>query len=269
MTKFRVGLLVFLSLVLFNGYMVMYLVDDVRQYSSRSKVTGYDSSIRLEHDAEPYSVNRPNTKVELEDKPISAMVDAVAIMQHPELYNGCEVTALSMLLQHAGIQKDKMELADELVKDSTPIVHDQAGNIASWGNSDIGFVGDITGRSKGLGVNHKPLFRMLKNYIPKALNLSGNTFGQLELSVSRGVPVVVWTTVSFVEPKESQWLNWNSSTGQVRATFQMHAVLLVGYDEHYVYVNDPQTGEKGKAINKSTFMQSWGSMGNQALSYRK
>ena len=67
------------------------------------------------------------------DVPLESQFDDVA------LENGCEVTALSMLLQYYGYDTDKNELADEL--DYQPL-YTESGN---HGNPHLGFVGDITG----------------------------------------------------------------------------------------------------------------------------
>jgi uncharacterized protein YvpB len=55
--------------------------------------------------------------------------------------------------------------------------------------------------------------------------------------------------------------------GDVRATFQEHAVLLVGYDKDHVYLNDPLSGQKQLQLEKSTFLPSWEALGKQAITY--
>ncbi|MFC5985677.1 C39 family peptidase [Marinicrinis lubricantis] len=201
-----------------------------------------------------------------ERKP-SMMLEVASIRQHPELYNGCEITALTMVVNDYGVAKNKLSLASELRSDHTPIAMDQHGRIIEWGNPEEGFVGDITGKNMGLGVYHGPVLELMKTYIPTAQNLTGEPFEVLEQYVSGGAPVMVWTTVSFTVPQADGWVTWDSPTGEVKATFQMHTVVMVGYDDQHVYVNDPQTGEQAKKIKKAAFMDTWEAMGKQALSY--
>ncbi|WP_019007665.1 C39 family peptidase [Cohnella laeviribosi] len=197
----------------------------------------------------------------------AAMLDAPIIKQNPELYNGCELTSLTMLLQYYGISKSKMDLIPEMKKDTTPIQFDEHGNITYWGNPNLGFVGDITGKQKGYSIYHTALLDLLKSYIPTGVDLTGTSFDKLERQISDGIPVVVWTTIGYTEPK--QWVVWDSPLGPIRATFSVHSVLLVGFDKQYVYVNDPLTGVKGQKVDKLQFIKSWETMGKQALSYRK
>lgn len=198
---------------------------------------------------------------------VTALLDAPNIAQLPEFRNGCEIVSLTMLLQYYGIDKNKMELTEEMKKDPTERKESADGAILYWGNPNIGFVGDITGRTKGYGIYNGPLFELLEEYIPGAVNLTGKPFDEIERSVSEGRPVIVWTTVTFVKPLGDQWITWDSPQGEIRATFQEHAVLLVGYDKDHVYVNDPLSGKKQLKLEKSTFLPSWEALGKQAITY--
>ncbi|WP_157721732.1 C39 family peptidase [Tumebacillus avium] len=186
--------------------------------------------------------------------------------QMPELDNGCEVVSLSMLLQHAGKPVSRLQLAQEVAKDPTPIQTDELGRITYWGDPNVGFVGDITGKQKGYGVYHGPLTQLLNRHLPgKAQDLSGKNFDKVLESVSSGHPVVAWTTSFFDTTK--QWVYWNSPTGQVAATFHEHAVLVVGFNKKSVEINDPLDGKR-KRVNREQFRRSWEMMGKQAVTYR-
>ncbi|MDF2962952.1 MAG: peptidase C39-like family protein [Paenibacillus sp.] len=197
----------------------------------------------------------------------SVMLEAPVVRQRPELPSGCEVTSLTMMLQFLGIQKDKMELVSEMKRDPTPLRRGKDGSIAYWGNPNTGFVGEITGAAKGFGIYHGALFELQKKYIPTAADLTGQPFEKLEQQLREGIPSVVWTTINYRVP--DQWVIWDTPIGPIQTTFMEHAVLLVGFDEQHVYVNDPLSGQAKVKINKAQFLETWEAMGRQALSYKK
>jgi uncharacterized protein YvpB len=197
----------------------------------------------------------------------SVMLDAPVVRQLPELPSGCEITSLTMLLQYFGIQKDKMELVPEMKRDRTPIQRGKDGSIAYWGNPNTGFVGDIMGANKGFGIYHAALYELEQAYIPKAVDLTNQPFTKLEQQLREGIPSVVWTTINFQVP--DKWTAWDTPIGPIQTTFMEHAVLLVGFDQQFVYVNDPLSGQANVKIDKTQFMQTWEAMGRQALSYNK
>lgn len=213
-------------------------------------------------------ISKPETKqskiAQIKDE---ALLDVPIVSQKPELYNGCEVTSLTMLLQYAGIKADKMTLAKKITKDTTSLVRDKSDNIIEWGDPNDGFVGDITGKSNiGYGVYPKPILDLLEKYLPgRSVNLSGQSFDTILKSVDDGKPVVVWVTVDFNLP--SEFVTWQKNGKTVKATFDEHAVLLVGYDKSYCYVNNPLNGIKNEKVSKDTFIKVWDSMGDMAVSY--
>lgn len=196
----------------------------------------------------------------------SVLLDVAIIKQKPELKNGCEVTSLAMVLQYAGIKVNKMELAEKVAKDNDPIVRNSNGDIIHWGNPNHGFVGDITGKSKGYSVYEKPAEQLMKQYLPdRTLNLTGKPFDAVIEQLRNEKPVMVWTTSHFKAPVT--WDSWNHGEEKINATFELHSVVLVGFDHDFVYVNDPLTGVKGQKVNRLSFIESWEALGKQALSY--
>ncbi|MHA4096227.1 C39 family peptidase, partial [Bacillus cereus] len=47
----------------------------------------------------------------------------------------------------------------------------------------------------------------------------------------------------------------------------LHAVVIVGLEDKYIYINDPLTVKKAHKASQDIFIQSWEALGKQALSY--
>lgn len=198
----------------------------------------------------------------------SVLIDAPVIPQFPELPRGCEVTSLAMLLQSAGVEADKMNLAEEVVKDPTP--HTIKNGQIHFGNPHKGFVGNMYTFSKpGYGVYHEPILKLAENYLPnKMINLSGQSFEELKIPLSDGRPVWVIINIEYRELEESYFQTWQTDEGEIKITRKEHSVLITGYDEEYIYFNDPYTAQKNKKAPIKDFEKSWVQMGSQALTYK-
>jgi uncharacterized protein YvpB len=179
-------------------------------------------------------------------------------MDAPRLYNGCEVTSLAMLLGFWGIQVSKNELAAQI-----PHVPLQYGD-GKYGNPNVGFVGNMED-GPGLGVYQGPIFQLAQTYVNeplKVINLSNHPFSALLEKISQGKPVWVITTTTFLPTQQFQ--KWSTPQGSVDITFKMHSVVITGYDQEYIYLNDPY-GTKNKKVNREAFIASWEQMGSQAI----
>ncbi len=207
-----------------------------------------------DHDPEPAEI-----------LPEQILLNAPLVLQYPELPRGCEITSLTMLLQYYGLKKDKLELASEMKKDTTPIQWNKDGTIKYWGNPNVGFVGEITRKAIGFGIYHKALFETLDAYVQGAVDITGEDFSAVEAYLAKGAPVVVWTTIHYTVPKE--WIIWDTSLGPIKTTFSEHSVLLTGYDQDYIYLNDPLKSEKNIKVKRDQFISSWEAMGKQAITY--
>ncbi len=191
----------------------------------------------------------------------SAMITEVPfIRQLPELPRGCEVTSLAMLLQHKGVQVDKMQLASEIHR----VPFKQNG---LHGNPYEGFVGNIyTKAEPGYGVYNQPIFNLAEKYIPeKVINLTGRDVQDLYKVISSGSPVWVIINTTFKPLAESSFETWNTSSGKVKITYYEHSVVVIGYDQNFVYVNDPLANNPRKAVPRAEFEKAWEQMGKQAI----
>lgn len=189
-------------------------------------------------------------------------INAPFIKQLPELPRGCEVTSLAMMLQHAGVKVGKMELAKEVKK----VPFSQNG---LRGNPYDGFVGDMYSYNKpGLGVYHGPIQKLAEKYLPnRVVNLTGKDFSYVLRMLDKGQPVWVITNSWFQKLPDSQFSTWKTSTGPLKITYREHSVLVTGYDDQNIYINDPLYHKGNRAVNKKRFIDAWNQMGKQAISY--
>jgi len=204
-------------------------------------------------------------KKDLPQKVTKKILDVPMVNQNPELKYGCEVTSLAMVLQYAGIKIDKMTLANQLQKDNDKLVR-RSGDIIKWGDPNIGFVGDMTGNGAGYAVFDKPLEKLMRNYLgDRVINLTGKDFSQLLKQIDNNKPVIVWTTGDHKLP--DRWESWLHEGHKIKTPLDLHVVVLVGYDEGSVYINDPLSGDKTEKVNIQTFIGSWDALKKRALSY--
>ncbi|MFT8319796.1 MAG: C39 family peptidase [Bacillus sp. (in: firmicutes)] len=197
----------------------------------------------------------------------SIQLDAPIISQLPELPRGCEVTSLAMLLQYAGINVDKMTLAEEVIKDTTPYKN-KNGKIY-YGNPNDGFIGDMYSlKGPGLGVYHKPIAKLAEKYLPNAIvDLTGSDFEKIKTVLADNRPVWIVTTSTFNKLSDDNFRTWITPSGTIQVTYSEHSVLITGYNDDYVFFNDPLTGEKNKKAPIQQFIEGWVQMGSQAITY--
>ncbi|WP_051957319.1 GW domain-containing glycosaminoglycan-binding protein [Bacillus sp. UNC322MFChir4.1] len=143
------------------------------------------------------------------------------------LVSGCEITSVAMMLQYAGANVDKVQLAYEMPYSSF--------------DPNQGFVGNPFG--KGWTIYPPALMDLVRKYTGSAVNLTGL---EIKSNLDAGKPVVVWMTMH---------------------GFTVHAITLVGYDENYFYYNDPWTGEKNASMYWSDFYNNWSTQNRRAISY--
>ena len=197
----------------------------------------------------------------------STLLNVVLIKQNPELRYGCEVTSLAMVLNYAGVRTNKMDLYRSIKKDPDPLIKSSKGDILRWGNPADGFVGDMTGRRAGYAVFDGPMVSLINQKLPgRAVNLTNQPFDRVLAHVSAGYPVVVWTTGDYRLP--DRWEGWYHRNQFIKTPLDLHAVVLVGYDTNYVYLNDPLSGRKQVRVNKEQFIRSWKALQSRAVSYR-
>lgn len=250
-----------------GGYVVSQRVFSAPHPSER---TGLSATRQPKPPKRSVAPSRPPTPM-----PSHMLIHVVGIDQYPQLPNGCEVTSLAMLMAAVGHPVSKMTLAAQMPKDPTQLVLDTTTNASGqtvhhveyWGNPNVGFVGSVYQAGDGYGIYHGPMTKFLNQLLPgQAEDLTGSSFHTILQHVAAGIPVEVWTTITF--KPTTDWVTWQSPEGPVKATPLEHAVLLVGYGPGVLYVNNPLNGEAAEKIPEAPFLQSWDQLGQQAITVK-
>ncbi|AKR39139.1 C39 family peptidase [Bacillus cereus] len=225
--------------------------------------------ITLVHKGENNSVKNTTYEmdklVKIDEKKLSSKennpLEVPLILQNPELERGCEVTSLAMLLNFNSLSVDKLELAEN-------IKYVPFQNNGFMGNMDEGFVGDMYDIDMpGLGVHIKPILELAKLYISEncIIDLTGSNPEDLYKAIDKEHPVWILTNASFRKLPDYEFRTWKTNMGERQVTYRQHSVLLTGYTDQYVYINDPLDTEKNKRIDKKDFEEAWVQLGRQAL----
>ena len=151
------------------------------------------------------------------------------IAQRPELPTGCEITAVTMLLQYTGARVDKVQLAKEMPYDAT--------------DCNKGFVGDPF-MENGNSIYPPALINLISKYAGHATDLTGADLATLKTQIDQNRPVVVWV-------------------GEFDG-FHTHALVLIGYEDDIVIVNDCWTNQAEKLSNQQ-FAEIRANLGNRAI----
>ncbi|MEH6955482.1 C39 family peptidase [Neobacillus drentensis] len=159
-------------------------------------------------------------------------LDVPLINQRPELPTGCEITAVTMMLQYKGVRVDKVTLANKMPR------HSQ--------NPNLGYVGNPYTK-RGWTIYPSALMGLVKNYAGSAKNLTGTSNVNIEKQLVSNKSIVVWVSRMH--------------------GFSVHALTLTGFDQNYYYYNDCWTGEKNAKLSKKEFNRLWGNQSKRAISY--
>ena len=180
------------------------------------------------------------------------------------LGDGCEVASLAMLLRHAGVKVTKEQLQDAMP--TVPMV----GEDGFRGNPNKAFVGDMAGAAGsqgGYSVYHAPVAALAQDYLLnrsfKVVDLTGQNFTVLLKELASGNPVWVITTTT-MQPDLLEEV-WETAEGTVRVNWMLHSVVVTGYDDKSIYINDPYGYDQNVPYDRDGFEAAWKLMGSQAV----
>ena len=164
-------------------------------------------------------------------------LDMLPILQYPELPTGCEITALTTVLNYYNCNVDKSYLAEYYL---------EQGNVGQTNPLDA-FVGSPFS-DEAYGCYSDVIVNAAQSYINdyrtdlKVENISELDFPQLLNYVKKGQPIIFWATMNLRKPYES--IVWQIDGEKVPWYAYEHCMVLIGFDydtDSYI-VSDPLKG---------------------------
>lgn len=189
-----------------------------------------------------------------------------AVMQKPELPNGCEVTALASVLHYNGYDVEKTVLADKyLSKVPFEVIN---GNLYGADPSKA-YAGDPRSKNQGFFSYVPPIIEAANKYLDEVSgsltpkDLTGSSPTELLDYVREGIPVIIWTTIDQQEPNFNYSWIVTGSEEKLDVIRNSHTVVLTGFSENEVYVMDPLKGNV--AYPKERFFEIYEKAGSHAM----
>ena len=170
------------------------------------------------------------------------------VYQMPQLPTGCEITALTMVLQYYGLDADKEEMATDYLPTSPSTNRYTGSDGRVYGiDLDAYFVGSPFDDS-GIICGPQAIVTAANQYLEdqgsslQAVDRTGATPEELHALVDQDIQVVVWVTIGMT-PRQEARSGWYTESGKyVDWTTNDHCAVLVGYTDTTVWIADPLAG---------------------------
>lgn len=177
----------------------------------------------------------------------SVYIDMANILQNPELPVGCEITALTILLNYYGFNAEKTDMAKNYLPTSWGNPKTVDGKLYKDSFYDY-FIGDPF--SRGYGCFSPAIERAASSYISShgggytVKNISGCHPDTLYEYLIAGTPVLCWATDGMIEPEYYETWYDNATGEQLDWYLNEHCFVLAGFNiaNSTVTLNDPMKG---------------------------
>ena len=211
-----------------------------------SEETLVQDDMETETQSETVAVGLESTQISAEVKKSDSgtqLTDFDIIEQYPELPTGCEITAMTMVLNYYGYQVNKVTMAlDYMPKVQAEFYRSEDGRLMGPDLENF-FVGDPTeetGYICGTGAIVTAANRYLAD-VGSDLTAAAIKNAQPEKLydlIDQGTPVVIWCTINMEDRAETD--GWYREDGTyMEWSTNDHGAVLIGYDEDTVTVADP------------------------------
>ena len=167
------------------------------------------------------------------------------IYQYPELPTGCEVVSLTMALRFYGYSVGKTTMASTYLPQTSYTTYYGADGKLYGPDLDNYFVGDPFGSGTICGPG--ALVTAANSYLTscgsslRAKDITGASFDEMYMRVSKGQPVVVMTTIGMENRRPAT--GWYTTSGKyVDWSRNDHGSVLIGWNESSVTIACPIYG---------------------------
>lgn len=224
----RKGLIVIL--ILCGIYIINHKSSDTKHIEIKNTIEDkYDIQENIETEIRPYVI--PDFEI---------------IYQNPELPTGCEITALTMVLNYYGYNVDKTTMASVYLPITSYYTYYGDDERMYGPDLENYFVGDPfselgTVCGAGAVVTAANSYLEENESTMRAKNITGCSVDWLYQYVSKGIPVVVLVTIG-MEDRYSE-IGWYTEDGDyVDWSTNDHGSVLIGWDEDEVTIACPILG---------------------------
>ena len=171
------------------------------------------------------------------------LTDFEIMDQYPELPTGCEITAMTMVLNYYGYNVDKVTMAlDYMPKIQAEFYRGEDGRLMGPDLENF-FVGDPT-EETGYICGTGAIVTAANAYLTDvgsdmtAVAMKNAQPEELYDLIDQGTPVVIWCTINMEDRAETD--SWYREDGTyMEWSTNDHGAVLIGYDEDTVTVADP------------------------------
>lgn len=178
---------------------------------------------------------------------------------------GCEAVSATMLLQFKGYDVTVEDIVENTpTQERGKYMHE---NQVYAGNPFEVFVGHPSkGKSEGsYGCFAEPIVVAMQKFAGnKVKNISGCDEETLFSYIDKGEPVVVWGIKNAGDIEEGVTWEYPDGSGSFKELIGEHCLVLIGYDEQLVYLDDPSAGRHVEQP-KEKFIKNWKALYSQAI----
>lgn len=183
--------------------------------------------------------------------------------QFPNYPNGCETVALYLMLKYYGVNVSVEALVNNLTKGEGVYWEN---NIRYGGDPEIEFVGDPRDKH-GYGVYQKPIISLASKYKSGMVDYTGHSLSQVLDIVKGGRPVQVWVSINLKNTSVcADWIH-KASGKKIKWICSLHSVVIIGFNDNYIYVSDPYNGSI-KKYSRSQFQKMYNLFGKRAIYFK-